>query len=66
MARTAFLYHSDFLDHDNGPGHPECPQRLVAIMERLESGGGLDHTLRLPPQPASVASIERLHAPEHR
>jgi acetoin utilization deacetylase AcuC-like enzyme len=31
----AFISHSDCLLHDMGPGHPECPQRLTAITDRL-------------------------------
>jgi acetoin utilization deacetylase AcuC-like enzyme len=33
---TLFLNHSSYLDHDTGPGHPERPDRIRAIMEALE------------------------------
>ena len=36
MSRTGFVYHPDYLDHDMGMGHPESPQRLRAIVARLE------------------------------
>ena len=36
------LYHSRrFLDHETG-SHPECPQRLRAIAEMLQSQGLID------------------------
>ncbi|MEM7444411.1 MAG: histone deacetylase family protein [Pseudomonadota bacterium] len=34
--QTALFTHSVCLDHDPGPGHPECPDRLRAIMRLLE------------------------------
>ena len=35
MSRTGFYTHSDCQRHDMGRGHPECPERLSAIHERL-------------------------------
>lgn len=32
----ALLTHSACLEHDNGPGHPEAPERLVAVRSRLD------------------------------
>ena len=34
---TGFIYSDDFLQHDTGAGHPECPQRLSAVMSYLKS-----------------------------
>ena len=57
MARTGFVYHPDYLEHDMGLGHPESPQRLRAILNRLESTG-LDSTLvRVDPQKAHEDAI---------
>jgi acetoin utilization deacetylase AcuC-like enzyme len=36
-SRTGFIYHEHFLDHDTGPGHPEQPDRLYAIVDRLRA-----------------------------
>ncbi|MGQ0446640.1 MAG: histone deacetylase family protein [Beijerinckiaceae bacterium] len=33
---TLFLSHASYLDHDTGPGHPERPDRIRAIMQALE------------------------------
>ena len=65
MARTAFVYHPAFLDHDSGPGHPECPQRLLSILEQLERHHLLSRGLCLTPTQASIESIALNHSPEH-
>jgi acetoin utilization deacetylase AcuC-like enzyme len=65
MARTALVYHPAFLDHDSGPGHPERPDRLVALMERLEDDGLLQRCVRLTPAEASVEALERVHSRRH-
>jgi hypothetical protein len=36
---TAYITHPSFLLHDMGPHHPECPDRLSAINDRLISAG---------------------------
>jgi acetoin utilization deacetylase AcuC-like enzyme len=43
---TAFFSHPDCRNHDMGRGHPECPERLDAISDRLLVSGldaALDH-----------------------
>lgn len=65
MAHTALVYHPDFLEHDSGRGHPERPERLSAIVERLERNGLLERCVRPTPNEASVESIVRVHAPGH-
>ena len=65
MAPTALVYHPGFLEHDSGPGHPERPERLSAIMERLERNGLLERCVLPTPSEASVESIARVHTPGH-
>ncbi len=36
MKRVALFTHAACLAHDTGPGHPECPDRLRAIMAALD------------------------------
>ncbi|GAB1411564.1 hypothetical protein MASR1M97_03000 [Candidatus Desulfobacillus denitrificans] len=36
---TAFITHRDCLLHDMGAHHPECPERLSAISDRLIAAG---------------------------
>ena len=37
-----FFTHSDMLDHRPGEGHPECPQRLAAVIGALSAASDLD------------------------
>jgi acetoin utilization deacetylase AcuC-like enzyme len=51
--------HPDMLEHRPGPGHPERPQRLTAVLDALR-GSGLD--LRYESAPlAERADLERVH-----
>ena len=62
MGATGYFTHSDCRLHEMGEGHPECPQRLDAIEDRLLITG-LDHALdRREPSPASLADIELAHS----
>ena len=36
---TAFVSHPTFLLHEMGPYHPECPERICAITDRLIASG---------------------------
>ena len=42
MGRTGYFSHKDCWKHEMGPGHPECPERLAAIEDRLLISGVLD------------------------
>jgi acetoin utilization deacetylase AcuC-like enzyme len=60
---TAFLYHEAFLEHDTGPGHPERPERLAAIVDRLRAEGLWEELLHLRPRRADRATLELVHSP---
>jgi acetoin utilization deacetylase AcuC-like enzyme len=58
---TGYFTHTDCRQHEMGPGHPECPERLDAINDRLIAtglAGFLDH--REAPL-ASLSDIELAH-----
>jgi acetoin utilization deacetylase AcuC-like enzyme len=58
---TAYISHPSSLLHDMGPYHPECPDRLHAIGDRLISAG-LDMYLRHYTAPeATAAQLARVH-----
>ncbi len=58
---TAYITHPSSLLHDMGPYHPECPERLHAIGDRLIAAG-LDPYLRHYTAPAATAQqIARCH-----
>jgi len=62
MARTGFVYHLDYLTHEMGAGHPESPDRLRAIVSRLEAGGVLGRLVRIEPTKAADEWITQVHA----
>ena len=64
-ARTGFVYDAVYLKHDTGASHPERPERLTAIVERLEQKGLLKDLVRLKPAPASLEWITTVHTPEY-
>ena len=65
MGATGYFTHPDCLKHDMGPGHPECPQRLTAIDDRLLISG-LDMALtRRQASPAALSDIELAHDRMH-
>ena len=58
MGATAYFTHPDCFKHEMGAGHPECPERLSAIEDRLLiSGVDLALTRREAP-PAALADLE--------
>ena len=61
MGRTGFVYHPQYLEHDMGPGHPESPDRLRAIVHRLNSTGVLGRLVQINPTPASDEWITQVH-----
>ena len=48
-------------EHDTGTGHPECAQRLHALLERLESDGLCAELAALEATPASRAALTAVH-----
>jgi acetoin utilization deacetylase AcuC-like enzyme len=48
-----------------GPGHPECPERLVAVNEHMRSSGLLDQLRVLDAPLASEEDLKRVHHPEY-
>ena len=65
MNKTGYFTHPDCRAHEMGPGHPECPERLDAIEDRLLASG-IDVALdrRVAPE-ASVNDIELAHSRLH-
>ena len=39
MSKTGYFTHPDCRKHELGPGHPECPERLDAIMQICRDPG---------------------------
>lgn len=65
MTTTAFITHRDCWLHDMGAHHPECPERLSAINDRLIAAG-LDMFLSFHDAPlATVENLSRAHARDY-
>ena len=60
---VAYVEHPACLLHDNGPGHPERPERLTALRRRLEEDGRLERLLLLRPDRCPPERLARVHRP---
>jgi acetoin utilization deacetylase AcuC-like enzyme len=58
---TGLVYDQRFLQHEPGPAHPERPDRLQAIIDRLQNNHLWDRLAHIPATPAPLAAIEALH-----
>ena len=61
VSKTGFYTHEDCRKHEMGPGHPECPERLDAIQDRLLVSGVSDALEHLEAPLASLNDIELAH-----
>jgi len=52
-----------FLEHDTGPGHPEYPERIEAVMGALEAAPWADRIIRLEARAATQAEVALIHNP---
>lgn len=64
-SRTGLFYSDLCLAHDTGPGHPEQPARLAAIMTRLEKDGLASRFKRLKPKAVEDRWLTAVHSPEY-
>lgn len=65
MGTTGYFSHRSCKLHEMGAGHPECPQRLDAIEDRLLLTGVMDALERCDAPEASLSSIELAHDRMH-
>lgn len=65
MGKTGLVYHPSYLEHDMGFGHPESPNRLRAIMARLEESGTAAELTRIDPRKADDEWITQVHTPSY-
>jgi acetoin utilization deacetylase AcuC-like enzyme len=61
MTGTAYITHPSCLQHEMGPGHPECPDRLTAIADQVIASGLDAHVTRYEAPRASVEQVARVH-----
>ncbi|MBE7368808.1 histone deacetylase family protein [Ramlibacter pallidus] len=65
MHKTGYFTHPDCRRHDMGRGHPECPERLDAIEDRLLASRMLDVVERREAPLASPEILELAHDRMH-
>jgi acetoin utilization deacetylase AcuC-like enzyme len=65
MPKTGYFTHPDCRRHDMGRGHPECPERLDAIEDRLLASGVSDALDRREAPLAAFETIELAHDAQH-
>jgi acetoin utilization deacetylase AcuC-like enzyme len=65
MNKTGYFTHPDCRRHEMGRGHPECPERLDAIEDRLLLTGVSDALDRREAPLASTEDIALAHDPRH-
>jgi len=63
--RVAYVTHASSLRHEMGPGHPECPDRVAAIADRLLMRGVLDYMEAFDAPAATETQILRAHDARH-
>lgn len=61
MTNTGYFTHPDCRRHEMGAGHPECPERLDAIQDRLLVCGVADALVQCEAPLASLSDIELAH-----
>ena len=62
MKKLSIVSNDLFLAHQNPPGHPECPERLLSILGALESSGLLAKTVPMETRPATEEEITLAHS----
>ena len=65
VSKTGYFTHRDCWKHEMGPGHPECPERLDAIEDRLLVSGVFDALERYDAPQAAAADLELAHDRMH-
>lgn len=64
-ANTGYVYDERYLKHEPGGYHPERPDRLRAIQQRVISSGLIDELVLIQPYEAPLDRITRLHDPDY-
>ena len=62
---TGLVHPPAALLHDTGPGHPERPDRVTAILDRLRADGLFERCVPLPSRAITDAELLRVHTPAY-
>jgi len=61
----AYITHPEFLKHDMGADHPECPARVHAIQDQLIASGLFDYLTHYEAPKATKEDLARVHTEEY-
>ena len=61
MDKTGFVFDERYLQHKTFAGHPECSERLTAIIDGLTREGLLENLVEIQVEPANQRWIEAVH-----
>jgi len=59
---TGFVYDERYLRHDPGPGHPEQPARLTALLDQLKTTGLYGQLVHIPARRCEEQWVAAIHA----
>jgi acetoin utilization deacetylase AcuC-like enzyme len=62
---TGYVFEDKFLGYELEPGHPESPQRLVAIRDKFSETGLDKRLVRIVPVPDALPYISAIHSKSH-
>ena len=62
---TAYITHKDCLGHNMGVGHPECPERLIAIRDQLMASQLFDSLQEVEAPQVTMQQLTRVHPPRY-
>lgn len=62
---TAFITHAACLQHEMGPHHPECPERLQAVYDAFDRSGLMPRLMRVEAPLATKAQLAATHAADY-
>jgi len=60
--KTGIVYDPIYLEHRPRRGHPESPERLVAILKGIEAAVPEDRWIKLKPRTASIEELALCHS----
>ena len=52
-----------FVEHDTGRHHPECPERLAAVIDGIDAAHYGDDVVPAAPKPAPIEQVVAVHDP---
>jgi acetoin utilization deacetylase AcuC-like enzyme len=65
MKKVGFIYDNIFLKHETPGGHPESPQRLLAILDKLKNSDLWDRLVHIKPRRADEKDILEVHTKDY-